>query len=393
MLFFVSVVFVIFAYRIHAKLSEDRAGLLVKHLDLMRELKTTVGYRNEALNKEIKTANSSTSASDAHLSFPGLKEIVDREWEEFFVTHFDLVDTALERERSHANDYYVFYHAQRKEFRVVQDFIREIFEYIRVCEEQKAFQFLRFWGDIPNFANAENFIDETNKKYGPLWNDHNPEIAKQLLSVNLSLFGNCTMIAAWECSFDYFMASRSVMFAHAELKTLFDVIFRYFGFDNKYISDLIALAQVIDTKEGSLFQIFIPWQIVDDCAYICTPGGVPIANPLKEGDFDIQKGRHVTISHILAQYRKAIPNIDHPYAIDKLQARLVFSWDKLLNPASGIKIYRYTTVSDQALASYKKQLKEIVQTMLRDWLSSNNSCQAIQGTQFATLCDQVKKLS
>ena len=399
--------------QVYAKLSEDRAALLVKHLDLMRELKTTISDNN----KDPKNAQASRSASatDVHLSFAQLKNIVDREWEEFFVSHFDLVDTILERERAHADDYYVFYHAQSKEFRVVQDFIREIFEYIQVSEELRSFLFMRFWGDMPDSVDANNFIDEKDTVYNPgNWNDHQPEIAKQLLSVNLSLFGNCHKIADWECTFDYFMTSRSVMFAKAETKNVLDEIFTYFGFNKKYIADVRDLNKIIDTKEGSLFQIFIPWPIVDRCAYLSHEGGVPFRIALPECMFDDAKQRHQSISPILSKYRLGQSYIDslkndpefknnaikrglapediQKYLVnnfDELQARLIFSNDMLLNPYSGVKIYRYATIPDKSMAQFNKRLKDITHNIIQEWLAGHHLSKTIEGTQLETLCRQI----
>ena len=100
-LFLLNVTVALCAAQTCAKLTKERAELLVRHLDVMRELKTTVTDHNQALN-EGKQACGCIAATDAHLSFPELKSVVDTQWEEFFVQHCDLVDTILTRERSHA---------------------------------------------------------------------------------------------------------------------------------------------------------------------------------------------------------------------------------------------------------------------------------------------------
>ena len=237
----------------HTKLREDRAELLVKHLELMRELKTTLVAKYEATNKSIEQ-DLSAAATDAHLNFSELKKVVDKEWEEFFVAHFDLVNTILERERAYTDEYYVFYHAQRKELRILQDFLREIYEYFQVTQSLNNFHFLRFWKDKPLSVDANTFIDESNKK-GP-WNDQDRDKASLLLSVNLSLFGNCTAISGSCCTFDYFMSSYSML--DIDIRGIVEDVFNTFKFDKKYVDQLIDLNKINETKEGSLFQIFIP---------------------------------------------------------------------------------------------------------------------------------------
>jgi hypothetical protein len=58
----------------------------------------------------------------------------------------------------------------------------------------------------------------------------------------------------------------------------------------------------------------------------------------------------------------------------------------MLNPDSGIKIYRYTTVSDSDMAKYLTKMKEITHTLFADWLEHQSVCDKIKGTKLENLC-------
>jgi len=380
----------------YTKLSEDRAELLVKHLDLMRELKTTIVDKYDTQVAHAKKSELD-APTDAHTKISYLKTIIDSQWGSFLKKNKKFVDSILDHEREHIDDYYVFYHAQRKELRIFQDFLKEIYEYFQVTQSLKSFQFLRFWKEMPISVDANTFIDDNNKK--GYWNDTAGGMYKLLLSVNLSLFGSCTAISSSECTFDYFMNCRSII--NIDIREIFKEIFKVFNFDQKYINKLVALNKICETKEGTLFQFFIPKELVDHCAYLSHAFGIPYTSHVPGSDFDPAKGRHQTISRTLDVYRKGpglidgykkdpamkyLPDQNIADMVDKMQGRLIFSRDMLLNPSSGIKIYRYTTASDNAMAEYTEQLKKIAHQIFVDWLQTKHACDNIQGTKLDQLC-------
>jgi len=386
----------------YTKLSEDRAELLVKHLDLLRELKTTIVDKYDA---HVAHANKSKldAPTDVHKKISCLKTIIDKEWGSFVRKNKKFVDSIIEREREYVDDYYVFYHAQRKELRILQDFLREIYEYFQVTQSLKSFHFLRFWKDMPISVDANTFIDDNNKKGS--WNDLSGGMNNLLLSVNLSLFGNCTAISGMCCTFDYFMKSYSM--SYIDIKGILNEVFNTFEFDKKYIDQLIALNKICETKEGILFQFFIPKKLVDHCAYLSRVAGIPYDTAVPGCDFDQLKKRHLSISKTLDVYRKGDALIDAykkdpaknyvqdpvtiAHTVDQMQGRLIFSRDMLLNPTSGIKIYRYTTVSDKAMANYNEQLKKIAHQIFVDWLQTQHACDNVQGTKLESLVRNIQE--
>lgn len=402
----------------------DRAELLINHLQVMRELKTVAAkkghvhpdnpYSTGLFSGGYSPAfDKYYSQTDAHLSFPYLQEKVLETWGDFFNEHEDFIDNIIAIERQHSDDYFVFYHAQRKEFLIAQDFIKEIFELLHICEQQNAFTFLRFWGKIPPALDVNAFIDNNNSKGD--WSDNDAEFATLLLSVNLSLFGNCTRIAGWECTFDYFLNDRSVMFGGCLVNILTN-IFDFFEFDKQYLQPLLSLLPIIkQSKQGLLFQICIPKNLVDQSVYLSWAGGFPYNFPVPGGKFDKDKNRNLRISPILSLYAKGrsgfdklrktsalfidtlkkfeISDLDIAEAImaDRFQARILFSQDVMLNPASGVEIFRYTMIDDAVMAEYEASLKKITHEIVAQWLENNDNRISIQGSKLDMLLTQVTR--
>jgi hypothetical protein len=384
---------------IYAGLDNSRAQLLVNHLDVIRELKTTFTVKQEGRFSSLKKQKIE-SQTDIHRKYSCLNKIINENWGQFLTDHKQFVDSIIECERQYTNDYYVFYHAQRQELRVFQDFLKEMYEFLKINKGLKDFHFLRFWHDMPVAADANSFIDENNKK--GYWNDSEGGMQKILLSVNLALFGSCTEVAAGECTFDYFLKSRSI--AYYDTISLFGEVFKFFDFDKKYISELANLQYMIKTQEGTLFQIFIPRKLIDKCGYLSRAFGIPYDKEVPGADFNVTLKRHKTISEPLNMYRQgpvpikpisvkryknvrtkkiAIKSDDSnkAYVIDKMQARLIFSQDMMLNPDSGIKVYRYTTVSAPDMARYQMNLKEIAHNLFVDWLEHLQSNNKLKNTE------------
>lgn len=70
--------------------------------------------------------------------------------------------------------------------------------------------------------------------------------------------------------------------------------------------------------------------------------------------------------------------------IDQLQARVIFSKDMMLNPKSGIIIFRYTTDSQRTLKHYTKKIKAITHAIVQDWLKREPRNQ-LHGTRLGKL--------
>ncbi len=52
------------------------------------------------------------------------------------------------------------------------------------------------------------------------------------------------------------------------------------------------------------------------------------------------------------------------HGINYAQARLLLTDDILLNPASGVKIFRYTDVDHKSMEKYEERLDQIIQKIV-----------------------------
>jgi len=288
-----------------------------------------------------------------------------------------IVDQAIARERELCDSYQVFYHGQRLGFRVLQDVLKEIYSFINIQHPLKDFEFLRTWYQAEKLPEVNEFIDReeselieqqkfVGKKPTPAeiaWHDHLPHLTKNMLCVNLALFGNFTN--EWESSFWYFVNNHNI--AAIELEDMLKGIFAHFGFNKLYIRQILKLQELIQTREGNLVQIFIPKDKVDNYVYLSQPFGTPFRKSIHTHAYDPKRMRHTKISPILKKYCKEAGSIEE---FDELQARVLLSQDCMLDPNSGVKIFKYTTASDSAVQEYQKQLNQILTNMFKEWVAS-----------------------
>jgi hypothetical protein len=194
----------------------------------------------------------------------------------------ELFRKIFEREIELKDDYYVFYHGQKREFALLQDIYQGLYEivYKKVLHD---FVMLRFPDkDFSKFGSVKNFLEkyikngEQANKF--LWFDTQSHIKKHLLKVNASLFGNTKMDFVGECTFYYFI--NSVNATTIDVVDLVSKAFQFFKID-KYFNKYRALINELNNllgeyeaqKTGLLLQIFIPKKLVDELAYRCEPGG------------------------------------------------------------------------------------------------------------------------
>ena len=88
--------------------------------------------------------------------------------------------------------------------------------------------------------------------------------------------------------------------------------------------------------------------------------------PLIASDFNVKKQRHMHRKPVADAYKKK-PN---SFADLYICSSLLFSQDILLNPKSGVKIFRYTTMPQAKLENYKNKLKKITSGIFNHWLQT-----------------------
>ena len=274
----------------------------------------------------------------------------------------------VQREREHADDYYVFYHGQRSEHRILQDFWLKTMEMMQLTTT-KDFIPIRF-PDPKDFKpiSPTNFIQEMKSRE---LNDHDSDIAKHLLSSNIALFGNHEEFG--ESSLHYYL--NGCNWSDCNIRKFLEQSFEYYDFDPKFIEDL-SDDRVFLKKDpgnlwnsgnsGNLLQIFIPKKIVEQCAYISHALGCPFTYNLGLEGYDASLGYQKQIGPFLQGCEAdKVTGYNLKYA----QARILITQDIMLNPQSGVKIFRETALPKDETDHYIQQMDHITTQIMIDWLN------------------------
>jgi len=309
---------------------------------------------------------SGITATQAYLSRSELFSLAQEAWQSKIEQYYPLIHRAYTEELKHDGTHHVFYHAQKSEFRIVHDFLKEIYHFIYPTVNLNNFHFLRFWQDFPKTIDANQFIDTEEMGSPKDWNDNTQYLSSRMLSVNFSLFGSTKNYGNFgECTFKYFFSNKSIK--TPDIEHLLKHICDFFGFDQKYIHQLIQLNKSIATHEGLLFQIFIPIHLVDRIAFAAQRLGTPYRNELLLPHyFNHEKKRYPALTPILDMYKNNPTQFG--MTLDRLQGRLLFSQDGLLNPESGIELYRYSTACQKEVQKYERSLKKLTKQIFAQWL-------------------------
>ena len=281
------------------------------------------------------------------------------------ITFFEkLINDIIKKELEFENSHYVFYHGQKKEFLLIQDLFEAFFK-IAFKKAFDDFFILRSPDqDSEKFKNIQSFLNKyiKNKEIYD-WNfDAKPHIQKILLSVNVSLFGNTYYLG--ESSFHYFLQScyGNVINFHDFIKDTFKY-FKYLKYYEKFKTKLEILYKILFEYEknqtGILIQIFIPKKIVDNVAYRCKPWGLLYYKNLFGLNFFSKKP-----SENLEQYQSnKMGSIMNYYfmqtEMDAIQFRILLNSEIMLNPDSGVKMFRYYNETEN-IKKYKEEFSKLI---------------------------------
>lgn len=301
-------------------------------------------------------------------SFPGTPVVVPPRY-------YPLIIEAVKQERSLRN-YFVLYHGQSKLFMLFYDIIAAILrETEKGIPSEVPFEYLRIPGS-PQFE--QRLTDFLREGFDT---DHETAVKDVLLSVNFSLFGNSD--SKGESSFSFFMRDSSVNPPtpkkssskwQYDPKDLLSYLFEKLNIritdiqldrlENLYRKYLTGEARTKpskeDTSEGTLLQIFIPEEKINDYVFLSLRFGSSLKDSYRES---IRKLSNLTTYEYLSSYRNNPESLDSE-AIDTIQGRLLLTNDFLLNPKSGVRIYRYSTIPSARLTKYKKELNAIVKEIV-----------------------------
>lgn len=326
--------------------------------------------------------------SQAHMSVPEIKKLITTTYDTKKYNKF--IDSILNKEKEYT-DYYVFYHGTDNVWRTPQDLYTHLYMHFKkmTSEQIKNFIFLRFNG-INNIS-INNFLINQTIQLG-LINDH--LIGNDLIAVNLALFGNVGTPP--ECTWEYFIKSRG----HANpTQSTYENILNKFGLSHTYIKELMTLTDLYKTNEQTILQIFVPKDKVDSIGYLAWIRGIPadqeimhaVTRSVQEKKFAkttpaldyysallkeeqeqsslfkklierINSGEF-SLSYFLDFYRNRPNEIKD---INNFQARLFLTSDVLLNPLSGVKIFRYSTATNEQIKKYEDKLQAIIKKIVSE---------------------------
>ncbi len=327
-----------------------RNGLAQPHYSLQLPLKYIID-------------NSYTCQTFAHLYNSGYKDhILDEDYVQTSLQHADtaiiehLLNEAIEKEKEYvAKDYIVFYHGQMREFLLMQDLLvglsrlihkTKINNFVYIRTPDKSFDQFH---TIKQFLAAHNYYN--------VWDIENPD-RNVLLSVNAWLFGN-SCEPGWS-SLYYFLASYN--FYKFDFTALNKKVFEFFKIQNlyeKYKATCTYLDNLLHTQEpqktGLLLQICIPKKLVDSITYRSHDAGIPY---YKQHD---PNAMTPTDEITLFKNLSIVPN-----DLDDAQYRILLDKKLMLNPNSGIKIFRYYNQKTPVMDAYHKGIKDLLTQLAKD---------------------------
>lgn len=333
---------------------------ILVHIRLVQQIKQAELSAFDS-TKVVTDQNKSAKLTQTEAYLRVNQSLVDAIWGKQLTTYKSIIDQVMSKESELKDDYYVFYHAQQSYNRIFHDLMNETYQLLAMEPDFKDFRFLRAWFNSPEKINVHEFFSMYESFLSTSWQYFD---SQQMLCANLALFGNSN--SAYECTFFYFVNNANII--PPSLYVCLQEFLDTFKFDHKFINDLLDLGNMATTQEGLLYQIFIPKNQVDKYAYLSYVGTAPWNKPVNTIYFDTTKKRHTALSPILEQY------CNDPFSIpeiDRIQARILLSQDLLLNPKSGIKVYRYTTLDPKIDEVYQLKLKNVLNEMVTHWLDNH----------------------
>ncbi|HSC25097.1 MAG TPA: hypothetical protein VLB80_02670 [Candidatus Babeliales bacterium] len=349
-----------------------------------------------ASEESIETQTKFTQ-TEAYFQVPTLRKMVTEEFTGTFevVRYMNIVSRCMAKEAEFRQGHWAFYHTMSNAWIVWQDTLTKLFNHFNPAEKKGNFTFMRIRGrKVPQ--EAKEFLLSSLSESGLV--DDNNEARGVLLSANLSLFGNTGLGS--ESSWRYFMKPKQ----HSEPnQSLYKDVMDEFGVSDVYIQELIALQKLFTTKQQTLLQIFVPKNLIDDIGYLAWATGIPahqpsidwvrtnIANRTYKGkagkpgalwalaglkdQFKTEQSKNPLFKEMISEVEKGYYSLNdylNKYCSDPLnvpnmnyvQARLLFADDVLLNPTSGVMMFRHNEVDNKTMKEYENRLNAIVDKII-----------------------------
>ena len=327
--------------------------------------------------------------TEALLNLANIRELITKNYK--VEPYLDTVSTVIANEARYRNTHYAFYNTTSNMWRLSQDLYTRLYARFNPEKVKKGFTFLRF-NDESVDTSAQGFLVNELKTKGLV--DDNTDTKFIMLSVNLSLFGNVGFPG--ECSWEYFVNPQN----HAKpIRVIYENMMKKFGLTDKYIDQLMALAEIYDTKEDTIIQVLVPKNKIDQIGYLAWVKGIPAhgatiswvlgnakskrfqhVSPTMEKltqEFASQKESNPLYKDMMASIQAGDFSLDAflkiycntPWEIKEINdvtARLLFTPDVLLNPESGVKFYRFSPVHRNKLKEYSNKLNALIEKIVAE---------------------------
>lgn len=348
------------------------------------------------MQQPLTQSHTTFTQTEAYFQVPKLRTLVTETFHSDFepVKHMDIVSSVMVKEAELRDTHWAFYHGTTNVWTLWQDAYAELFSHFNPSVDigDADFIFLRTQGY--ESKKAKDFVVRALREQGLI--DDNGELKAILLSVHLSLFGGSTF--SGESTWKYAMMAKS----HAQPKREdYESIMDEFGLPYTYIDELMDLSKLLEMQQQTLLQIFVPKNIVDDISYLAWTKGIPahqgtidaVKNSKLKGKggktgavrtlemlkhkFKKEQEKNPLFKEMLEVAEKGGFSVDaylnrycnDPMSLsdlDEVQARLIFTDDFLLNPSSGVKMFRYTGLGHEQMKEYKKRLNAIIKQIFAE---------------------------
>ncbi len=354
-------------------------------------------------NREVKYGG--YTQTQAHISVDSVQKKIN-ENKRGLHQYKSIINQALAREYEYKRMSTVFYTVQECS-RLLQDVMRELYKRrvgVTGALATNAFQFMRYEYQSPRyrtFKEVNDFLKQAIKKDGIIFDVFDIDNNSVLIPADLSLFGNVgqDVYSTW-MRFNNAMQQCDQTVIRTSLKQLMTS----YGYSDVYLNKLLELQSYLVDQTGKpladLLQIFVPESMVDTMGYLSWRLAIPYDDQLidailtsqaisktasreefikavsnfnrlyKNGDTKVRAAVTELLKKIddgsfklepyLYKYRtqpQTLPNLNYA------QARLLVTNKLLLNPESGIKIYRYSKIDPAKEAAYKIELERILHQM------------------------------
>lgn len=245
---------------------------------------------------------------------------------------------------------HIGYHGANQGFRVYQDVIRFTMEEILEIPIKENFHFLRIPGDPDLNLNS---ISEFYAYWGKL-NNKNDKRAKQLLSLNFSIYSNFDNDGS--CSLNLFVKDESkTSINYAKQLAPF---YKELDIPAKALEDLFAIGQKwLDGKGGILLQI-------QENSHLYHPTGEAYSFS-DEHCYPCKRGGHSYGSYPVSNHYERIRT--ELYVNNKLdiapQLRLLLNNRYTLNPYSHLQVKRWDLYDPSIISSYEEEMRTYIRSL------------------------------